>query len=822
MIKVSVLLVLFLALSTSLFSINLTTEEQSYLKSKKYLSVMHIDKFQPFMFNKNGQPSGYSVDIMKLMGKQINKEMKFITAPWLIQLENLKNGSIDIIPYIVNRKEHQKEILFTNYSHITFSIGFAINKNSEIQSMDDFKGKRIAVVNKNYLHDYLEKAFPHIELLVTSSTSEGIKAVAQNKAFAVIDSIPTLNYFIEEDWLSNLKIDTVNDLGLPLEIKMRMGVSKGNVELKSILEKAYVAIPHQDIHTLKQGWINTNNTSNISYNLSTIEMKYLKKKEKILMCVLPNTLPFEQIDSNGQHKGISADIMKIISVYIDTPIVLVPTDTWTESLYNIKERKCDILPIAMDLPARRKSMNFTKPYIIEPFVIVTKDTELFIKDSQQLSNKKIGSTKNYAFSSVLKNKNPLMEIVQVKNSKDGLEKVRNGDLFGYVDTMPVVGYMMQKHSMIDLKIAGKLEFDIKLAIASRNDEPLLNEIMQNALNTISEDRKRTIIGKWISIKVAQEFNTIMYWQITGVFLIILLAILYKNRAVRSINRKLLDANRETKEQQKMVDKYVLILTTDLKGIITGVNEAYCKVIGFNKSELIGSTHSIMKHSQINDAIFSNMWSEIRENKIWNGEIKNLTKDGKTVWFFLNIEPIFKDGKKIGYRSINENITNKKAIEKLSVTDQLTQLYNRHKLDESFSIEIERAKRYRHSLSMILVDIDHFKLVNDQYGHDIGDETLKSISKIFRNSIRLADIVGRWGGEEFIIIVPDTALEQAILLAEKIRKVIETHNFKEIGRVTASFGVSNYIIDDTKELLVKKADEALYKAKNNGRNRVEVI
>ena len=819
--KIPFLIILFFQFATSLVAINLTVEEQNYLDTKKELSVASFENFQPFNFRINDDVMGYSIEKMKLIGKILNKDIRFITEPWEVQLDMLKNGTLDIVPHIAVTDERKKFVDYTNFSHISFLIGFAVNKNVDISAMSDFKGKKIAVVNKYYLHDYLKKAFPNIELYVVPNTLKGIEAVAQNKAFAIIDNIPTLNYFIEEKWLTNLKIDTVSDLGLALETKMPMGVTKGNLQLKSILEKANEAIPRHDIKKLKKNWITSDNQSAIPNNLSNEEIDYLEKKEKIRMCVLPNTLPFEQIDENGKHKGISAEIITIISKYIHTPIELVATETWTESLYNMKERKCDILPIAMELPERKSSMNFTRPYIIEPFVIVTKESELFIKDSKELSHKKIGSVKNYAFSSVLKSQNPLLELVEVKSTKEGLEKVRNGELFGYIDTMPVVGYMMQKHSMIDLKIAGKLEFDINLSIATRNDEPILNEIMQKALDTISEDRKRTIIGKWISIKITQEFDYDMFWKVLGVFVIILLVILYKNRAVKIINNKLIDANRETREQQKMVDKYVLILTTDLDGKITGVNEAYCKAIGFNKSELVGNTHKIIKHPNMQEDTFNDMWSVISEDKIWNGEVKNLTKNGDTIWFALIIEPIFSNGSKIGYRSISENITDKKQIEKLSITDQLTNLYNRHKLEKSFIKEISRATRYRHSLSMILLDIDHFKSVNDTYGHDIGDETLKSMANILKNSIRITDVVGRWGGEEFIIIVSETNLDDTKKLAEKIRKSVESYNFKEVGQITASFGLSTLNKDDTKELLVKRADEALYKAKENGRNRIEV-
>ena len=513
------------------------------------------------------------------------------------------------------------------------------------------------------------------------------------------------------------------------------------------------------------------------------------------------------------------DSVKIVSKYIDKPIELVPTKEWAESLQNIKDRKCDVLPVVMDVPSRRTAMNFTKPYVEEPFVIATTMDKFFIKDSTSLNNKKVGIVKNYAFIEVLKHKNPSVEIVDVLDTKEGLERVRSGELFGYIDTMPTIGYAIQKYSMLDLKIAGKLEFNIELSIASRNDEPILNTIMQNALDSISAEHKRTIIGKWIEIKVVQAFDYTVLWQISAIFLIIVLAVLYKNRSVILLNNELTKAKEEREEQQKMVNKYVSILSTDTKGIISNVNESYCKTTGFSKKELIGSTHSIMRHPDMKHEVFEDIWNTINKDQIWSGEIKNLKKDKTTVIFNVNIEPIFKDNIKIGYRSISEDITDKKRIEELSVTDKLTGLYNRLKLDELMLIKIEAFRRYNVDFSIILLDVDNFKSVNDTYGHDVGDYVLQTMAKTLRTHIRITDIIGRWGGEEFLIICNNTNLDNSKILAENIRKIVENIKFDKVGNKTISLGLSEFQKDDDVKSIFKRADDALYEAKTTGKNKV---
>ncbi|WP_294966534.1 transporter substrate-binding domain-containing protein [Sulfurimonas sp.] len=787
-----------------------TNEERAYLKNKKELTVANLGTFPPFNYYENDTPLGYTVDYMNLMSKYMEVDIKFISnKPFKEYLKMLKNNTIDIIPHLAVNEEREKYALFTEFNHIEYTTAVAIKKDIDIKSMKELKDKVIAVTNKSFLHTFLKKKYPNQPLYLAASTSEGLEAVSTGKADAAIGSLPTSQYFIQKNWISNVKTISLDDLGLSKKTQLPMAVQKNSYLLKSILQKVNNEIPYSEIVKLKQKWMNLKSND----YLNNKELEYLKNKKIIKMCVLPDWLPFEQIDENGKHKGIGNDVMKIVSKYIDTPIELVPTKLWSQSLQNIRDRKCDILPVAMDLPGRRDAMNFTKPYVTEPFVVATKVEEQFIKESKELSNKKIGIVKSYAFIEVLKKKVPSIQIIEVKNTKEGLEKVSSGELFGYVDTMPTISYGIQKYSIIDLKIAGRLEFDITLNIASRNDEPILNTIMQKALDSISEEQKHALVGRWVSIKVAQEFNYTLLWQISGVFIIIVLLVLYRNWSVEILNEKLF-------AQQKMVDKYVLILTTDTKGIVTEVNDAYCKVVGYTKGELIGKSHSMMRHPSVDAKVFNDLWKSIEQNKPWVGEIQNYTKNRETIYFNVSIESIIKNAIKIGYRAISEDITDKKRIEKLSITDQLTQLNNRMKLDEAFKVEIERSKRYKHPFSIILIDIDNFKLVNDTYGHDIGDKTLIDIAGILKQSVRNTDMVGRWGGEEFLVLAPETDLEYAMKLANKIRKNIEYHEFKQVGNTTASFGVSTFREDDTQETLVKKVDIALYKAKENGRNRVE--
>ncbi len=169
----------------------------------------------------------------------------------------------------------------------------------------------------------------------------------------------------------------------------------------------------------------------------------------------------------------------------------------------------------------------------------------------------------------------------------------------------------------------------------------------------------------------------------------------------------------------------------------------------------------------------------------------------------------------------ELVEKNQQLEILSITDTLTGLFNRRKLDEEMDEELARSSRYPIPLAVIMVDIDHFKRVNDTYGHGAGDIVLVDVANILRNCTRASDAAGRLGGEEFVVLCRHSTIEGALAAAEKLRVAIECHAFAGVDPITASFGVAAFREGDTVTSLLGRADAALYRAKNNGRNRVEV-
>lgn len=438
---------------------------------------------------------------------------------------------------------------------------------------------------------------------------------------------------------------------------------------------------------------------NTDFTLTNEEKLYLKNKQYIKMCVDPLWLPFEAIENN-EHIGIAADVMKDFEKKLNIPIKYLDVKTWQESIDLAKQRDCDIFSLASRSPSRNEYMNFTTPYLNLPIVIATTNDKLFVDDIANLKGKKIAAVEGYSIIEKIKSKYPYLEIVEVKTINEGLDLVLQEKVYGYIDNLMVVSSYIQKDYTGILKVSSRLNESLAFSVATRNDEPILNDIFEKLVLSLDEQEIQTIFNRWAStIEEVSSLSKDNIIKIAILFIIIIAGFLHRQYFLKRYNKELL---------------------------------------------------------------------------------------------------------------------------KLSITDKLTGLYNRLKTDKK--LEEEHRKVIRHSTyscSILLIDVDLFKLINDNFGHVVGDKVLQDLAIILKNNLREIDILGRWGGEEFLIILPITNKEEALIVANKLKQDVAQYEFSHGQQVTISIGgiqlQSNLSIDET----LIKADEALYQSKHEGRNRVTI-
>ncbi len=288
---------------------------------------------------------------------------------------------------------------------------------------------------------------------------------------------------------------------------------------------------------------------------------------------------------------------------------------------------------------------------------------------------------------------------------------------------------------------------------------------------------------------------------------------------------------QTQTQLKLLSQVVektedLIRITDKDGIITYANPAFYKFTGFEPDEVLGHPSNLLKSDQLSKDFYERMWASISAGESFHATFVNKKKNKQIFYEQQTITPILNDKQVVqSFVSMGKDITERVLAEQenelLARTDKLTGAGNRHRGDEFLEVSMQQAKRYHSPLSIILFDIDFFKTVNDEHGHQVGDEVLVSLSELIKQQIRQADLFVRWGGEEFLVIAPQTTLAHAELLAEKIRQSVEKADFGEVTHLTISCGVTDVKGQETAQELMVRVDGALYEAKKTGRNKVVI-
>lgn len=434
-------------------------------------------------------------------------------------------------------------------------------------------------------------------------------------------------------------------------------------------------------------------------DLSPAEKMYLEKLGTIKVCIDPDWEPFEMMDKKGNYTGIGADLLRLVAQRVDINVSILQTKDWDESVAYSKVGKCQVISFLNQSPYRDTWLLFTKPHFSDPNVFITREEHSFIGDPRDLMRESIVFPAGTAMEEFVRSEYPNLKVMTTSSEIAAFKMVSDKKADIAMRSLIIAAYTLKKEGMFNLKIAGQLpDYTNQLRIGVIQSEPMLRDILDKGVATITPQDRASIVNKYVSIKAQTTYNYGLIFKVIFGFIIVGLLLLWRYYELKKYSQKLLH---------------------------------------------------------------------------------------------------------------------------LSQTDLLTQIYNRTKIDQMLHDCIENAKRTHEPFSLLLIDIDFFKLVNDTFGHPVGDQVLIEMAQLLKESIRHYDTLGRWGGEEFLILCPKSTEEDALRVAERIQKKIKSAVFSTHQHHTVSIGVATLRLDDTPHTLISHADTALYKAKNAGRDSIHI-
>ena len=587
-----------------------------------------------------------------------------------------------------------------------------------------------------------------------------------------------------------------------------------------------------------QGWLPAGavpgeDVSNISVVLNQAEKDWLAKHREIRLAVDTGWAPFEFVDDKKNYRGMAAEFIRLVEKRLGISLTIDKTRSWQEMVKAVKNRDLDVFSLVVKTPQRDKYVNFTKPYISFPMVIITLDKESYVDGIKALRKQTVAVVKSYASHDLLAKNHPNLKLLLVKNVQEGLEAVSHGKAYAFIGNLAVASQVIRESGISNIKVSGQTPYRFELSMGVRKDWPELVPILQKGLDSVSAIERDQIYNRWIRVEFQEKID---YRIIIGILLtafIIFSAIFAWNRMLqKEVNHRLRVESRLKLLASVFTSAREGIMISEPDGTIIDVNKAFCRITGYGKKEVIGKNQTVLKGCTQPSIFNGVIKQQLLEKQHWSGEVCKLRKNGEKYPEMLTVSAVLNDKGDIQhtvalFSDITEIKNYQNQLERLAHFDPLTELPNRVTLVDRLHQEMAHVLRNKQKLAVVYIDLDGFKEVNDSYGHQAGDELLIKVSDRMNNVLRKGDTLSRIGGDEFVAIFTNLDhIESCILVLERLlgavsEKIsVDGHDVN----VSASIGVTFYPQKTVMESgpLMRQADQAMYQAKLDGKNCYRVF
>lgn len=573
----------------------LSPEEKAFLEAHPVIRFSDTD-WRPLAIFEDGRLTGLFHDYYAIISQKTGLAFRFETIgdghDFQYVLDALRAKRIDMIDGTGKTPDRANYALFVG-PFLRFPLAIMSRDDATVYSLATLAHKKIAAGRGGTAYEYIREHGRDIELLPARDASDALSMVALGRADAAVENLAVAAYAIRSSGLTNVKISGRLDYTFDIYTLVRNDWP----QLASILTKAQALVTDAEKAALLAKWLPVYKDGGVNpeaglgpdrggetasgLTLTDRERAYLAGKKALAFCVDPDWSPVERIDENGRYVGIGADFLKLTGERIGVPMVLVPTASWSQTLEAVKKRRCDFLPVAGDTKDRRRFLNFTSPYLRFPMVVATRSKAPFIEDPQSLVGKDVGVVNGYASLDILRAKYPGLRLMEVPSVAEGLKLVADGKLYGYIDTVPVISQALAKGKFSDLKIAGRLDAHLDLAMASRDDEPELASLFQKAVNSLTKEESDAILKKWLAVTFEQGIDYDLVWKIAGGAALVLCLVVWWNRKLSRLNRALRRANEDRDAASRRVTALLDnagqgFLSVDRGGLVDPESSAECR------------------------------------------------------------------------------------------------------------------------------------------------------------------------------------------------------------------------------------------------------
>ncbi|MCG5498205.1 diguanylate cyclase [Ectothiorhodospira variabilis] len=567
--------------------------------------------------------------------------------------------------------------------------------------------------------------------------------------------------------------------------------------------------------------------------LTPEEQAYIQSIGPITVAPDPDWVPYEYVDEDGDFTGIAADLLDLVQERLGIEFTYVFPGDWGVILEESRAGNVLILPFLNQTPDREDWLVFTEPLLVDPSVFITREEHPFIFDATGLTDESIAFPVGTSLEERVQRDFPNLHIVHVERENDVFQAVANRSADMALRPLTVAAYTIRKEGLFNLKIAGQApeHYTNHLRMGVLKEHAMLRDILDRAIATISHREREEIVNRHVNITVVQPFDYGVLMRLVVVAGILLMLTSYWNLRLRRLNAALAESERSKSVLLANLPGMAYRGLLDRDWTMEFVSEGVKSLTGWQPSDLTGESairYASLIHPEDVEVVWQ-AWSGATES--WQPvsvEYRIRTRDHKERWVFDQGVPIGRDSSGTPIiEGLVIDITDRKHAEKalyeVSIHDQLTGIFNRRHIFNCLNDMLIRAAREHTGLCVAIIDLDHFKTINDTLGHGGGDTVLRGFGQRLKASVRPYDLVGRYGGEEFIVAVSDVDLPTAASMLERFLEQMNADGFEVAGeglKVTFSAGIADIGepgMEPLLEPLLARADARLYAAKRAGRN-----
>ena len=516
-------------------ALNLSPEEKAFIDTHPKIRVANELDWPPIDFLQNGEPAGLAIDYVRLLAEIIGLDLEFINGyTWSQLLDKGRTKEVDLFPGLWKSPDREEFLTFSHPYIQLINVLVTPKDTPPVHSLADMKDRKIALPAGYTLTDMVMTQYPELDYVMVKNPAEGIKLVSLGRADGFVGSLGIVNYIIKQQFINNVHVaaEIELDQGLPLY----MAVRKDWEILATILDKAMKQVDPLQYDAIVQKWIGSMDPAGELATLTREEKAYLGAKKQISLCVRTDAPPFEFMNSNNEYSGIVADFYQLLSRKIGIPIRVADTGSAT--------RGCDMIAVMTHDDPDPANVQPGSPYATYPLVIATDRNALYINTLESVGEKPIAVSTRAAFYQDIQTRYPLVNFVPVDTVEQGLIQVQKGEVFGLVDTAPEIGHFIQENNLFDLKISGKLSYQVRFQAGIPVDDPVLFQIVEKAIHSLTPEEKKQIFQNWMTLNYEQKFDYTILWGILLALGIIGSFAVYRHISITRYNIRLGRLNRE--------------------------------------------------------------------------------------------------------------------------------------------------------------------------------------------------------------------------------------------------------------------------------------